>query len=195
MFSTVHKCCLVLVFFAFASSSAYAERPPRILQEPLLGLQYDHTKVKFEPLPHRLAAGCRALNDEGDSHGVWFVFARASDASGRAYYLLNGYEVDSHPTPDYPRYTTEGFGIILGVDGDKCEVLEADARQLFKDRLFDDEFSFDMMQRLATDFAARLSKAYGGKERLRVQLVKQRIDLTKQPEEIRHALRDLLPSK
>lgn len=195
MFSIVHKGFLAIAFVVLTSSSAYGEQPPRILTEPLLGLKYDHTKTKFEPLSDRLASGCQVLNDSEKSYGVWFVFARASDASGRTYYLLHGYEVDTDPLPGNPRYMTEGFGIILGVEGEKCEVLDADARQLFKDRLFDDEFPFDMMQNLATDFAARLSQAYGGKERLRAALTRQRIDLRKQPEEIRHALQDLLPAK
>jgi hypothetical protein len=93
---------------------------------------------------------------------VWFVFAKASFASGRTYYLLNGYDVDSKPASADQQYTAGGSGFILGVNGDKCEVLDGDARQLFSARVFDDEFPFDMMQRLAADFAARLAKAYGG---------------------------------
>ena len=196
MLSTVHRNTLSFALLILTSFAAYAENSPRMLQEPVLGLQYEREKVKFEPLSRSVASQCDALNDNENIKGVWFVFARASDASGRAYYLLNGYSIRKRPNPpDYPKYTAGGSGFILGVDGKKCEVLEADARQLFKDRIFDDEFPFDMMQKLAVDFAARLSKAYGGSDRLRMEISKQRIDLNKQPDEIRYALKELIPAK
>jgi hypothetical protein len=193
MLSIARRYCLALSLVILTTASAHAELLPRILQEPLLGLQYDQTKVKFEPLQKALSTSCQPLNDSETMHGTWFVFARASDASGRTYYLLNGYEIRNKPAPPhFPKYETGGSGFILGVNGDVCEVLEADARQLFKDRIFDDEFPFDMMQKLALDFATRLVKAYGSTDRLQKELVKQRIDLNKQPEEIRHALKQLL---
>jgi len=182
---------LALVLLVLVCASARGESPPRILQEPLLGLQYDRERVMFEPLPAKLASGCHALNDSEEISGVWFVFAKASDASGRTYYLLNGYDVDSAPISADQQYTAGGFGFILGVNRDKCDVLDGDARQLFSARVFDDEFPFDMMQRLAADFAARLVKAYGGVDALRRELVKQRISVDAQPEEIRHALKEL----
>jgi hypothetical protein len=190
MSSTVRK-YLALVLLVLACTSAQGEPPPRILQEPLLGLQYDRERVKFEPLPAKLASACHALNDSEEISGVWFVFAKASDASGRTYYLLNGYDVDRKPISPDQQYTAGGFGFILGVNGDKCEVLDGDARQLFSARAFDNEFPFDMMQRLAADFAARLVKAYGGADSLQRELVKQRISVDAQPEEVRHALRDI----
>ena len=191
MSSTVLNYLISLTLMVLVGSSAQAEPPPRILQEPLLGLQYDRERIKFEPLPAKLASECYALNDSEEISGVWFVFAKASDASGRTYYLLNGYDIDSNPTRNFPEYTAGGFGFILGVNGDKCEVLDGDARQLFSARVFDNEFPFDMMQRLAADFAARLIKAYGGVDVLRRELIKQGISVDAQPEEVRHALREI----
>lgn len=191
MSSIARKRITAVALLILACTSAQGQPPPRILQEPLLGLQYDRERVKFEPLPSKLASSCYALNDSEEISGVWFVFGKASDASGRTYYLLNGYEVDSNPSRTDPRYTAGGFGFILGVDGDKCEVLDADARQLFKDRVFDNEFPFDTMQRLAADFAARLIKAYGGVDVLRRELIKQGISVDAQPEEVRHALGEI----
>lgn len=190
MSSTVRK-LLAPFLLVLACASALGAPPPRMLQEPLLGLQYDRERIRFEPLPAKLASKCRALNDSEEISGVWFIFAKASDASGRTYYLLNGYDVDSKPASADQQYTAGGSGFILGVNGDKCEVLDGDARQLFSARVFDDEFPFDMMQRLAADFAARLAKAYGGADALRRELVKQRISVEAQSEEIRHALKEI----
>jgi len=190
MSSTVRK-LLAPFLLVLACASALGALPPRMLQEPLLGLQYDRERIKFEPLSAKLASECHALNDSEEISGVWFVFAKASDASGRTYYLLNGYDVDSKPASADQQYTAGGSGFILGVNGDKCEVLDGDAQQLFSARVFDDEFPFDMMRRLAADFAARLAKAYGGADALRRELVKQRISVEAQPEEIRHALKEI----
>ncbi|MEW7850268.1 hypothetical protein AB2N08_16360 [Massilia aurea] len=145
-------------------------------------------EVQSEPLPKDIAVGCHVLNDSEEVKGVWFVFAKASDASGRTYYVLNGYEVDSKPTRDDPQYTAGGFGFILNVDREKCEVLEADARQVFRARIFDDDFPFDMMQKLATNYAARLVAAYGSAQALRREAARQRISLENQSEALRHAL-------
>jgi len=190
MSSTVRR-LLTPFLLVLACASALGAPPPRMLQEPLLGLKYDRERVKFEPLPAKLASGCHALNDSDEISGVWFVFAKANDASGRTYYLLNGYDIDRKPANINQQYTAGGFGFILGMNGDKCEVLDGDARQLFSARVFDDEFPFDMMQRLAADFAVRLTRAYGGADALRQELIKQRISLEAQPEEVRHALKEI----
>jgi len=134
MSSTVRK-LLAPFLLVLACASALGAPPPRMLQEPLLGLQYDRERIKFEPLSAKLASGCHALNDSEEISGVWFVFAKASDASGRTYYLLNGYDVDSKPASADRQYTAGGSGFILGVNGDKCEVLDGDAQQLFSARV------------------------------------------------------------
>jgi len=77
------------------------------------------------------------------------------------------------------------------VRGPECLVIDNDARETFRSPVFNDEYPQDIHQRLAIDFAARLSSAFGGKEKLRAQILKQRVDLDMLPDELRHAFRDL----
>lgn len=44
---------------------------------------------------------------------------------------------------------------------------------------------------MAIDFAARLSSAFGGKEKLRIELLNQYVDMDTLPEALRYAFRNL----
>lgn len=192
MCSIVRKQFIAAIVLCVASAAIHAHAAPRFLRDPLLGLQYAPSKARFEPVPPCVLSRCRGLAGDEYMRGVWFVFARADDATGRIFYLINGYEIRSRPEPpDFPRYETGGYGLIVMVRQDQCEVIDADARQSFDDRLFTEELPQDILQRLATDFAVRLKKAFGGKEKLRIEIVNQHIDLDALPEELRASLRDL----
>jgi hypothetical protein len=192
MRSTVLKQFIAFALFSSTSGILFAQSLPRILHDPLLELGYEQAKIRFEPLPLQAIAGCDTLSDNEYSVGVHFVFAKASDNAGRIFYLLHGYEIRNNPEPPHsPKYSTSGHGLIVTVRGPECLVIDNDARETFRSPVFNDEYPQDIHQRLAIDFAARLSSAFGGKEKLRAQILKQRVDLDMLPDELRHAFRDL----
>jgi len=192
MFSTVHKQLITVALLISASGNLSAQPPPRILRDPLMELRYEHAKIRFEPLSMQAIAGCSTLANDEHSSGVHFVFAKAGDASGWTYYLLNGYDVRKRPgPPDLLEYSTGGHGLIVRTRGPECLVIDNDARETFRDPVFNEEYPEDVHQRLAIDFADRLATAFGGKEPLRVQILKQRVDLDMLPDELRHAFKDL----
>ena len=192
MRSTVLKQLIAVALLSSTSGILFAQSLPRILHDPLLELGYEQAKIRFEPLPLQAIAGCDTLSDNEYSVGVHFVFAKASDNSGRIFYLLHGYEIRNNPEPPHsPKYSTGGHGLIVMVRGPECLVIDNDARETFRSPVFNDEYPQDIHQRLAIDFAARLSSAFGGKEKLRAQILKQRVDLDTLPHELRHTFRDL----
>ena len=196
MHSIAHNIVAVAVVIVTAAPLASVSASPSILQDPLLGLRYEVATTRFEPMPADLAAKCSVLAGSENMGGVWFVYARARDATGKSYYLVNGYEIRRRPAPpDLPKYETGGFGMLVSVQGDQCALIDADARQVFDDRIFDEELPQDVLQRLATDFAARLAAAFGGVDRLGAELMSQRVDLDALPIELRNAFRGLRQSR
>jgi len=192
MSSIALKRFIAVALLLITARPFFAQAQPRLLQDPLIGLRYEPAKIHFEPVPPRVVSKCEALSGNEHIRGVWFVFGLAGDASGRTFYLVNGYEIRSRPEPpDFPKYSAGGYGLLLVVSGRECQLIDADARQSFTDRLFDEELPQDIVQRLANDFSTRMKKAFGGANRLRVEITNQRIDLDALPEEIKASLRDL----
>jgi len=176
----------------YTAHASFAQAQPRFLQDPLLGLRYEPAKVRFEPVPSQVMSKCAVLSGNEHIHGVWFVFAVAGDATGQIFYLVNGYEIRSRPEPpNFPKYSAGGYGLLLVVKAHECRLIDADARQSFDDRIFDEEFPQDIVQRLANDFSARMKKAFGGGDQLGVEIVNQRIDLDALPVELKSSLRNL----
>lgn len=193
MRSTVLKyAAALLVSIACATAAA---KPPRVLQDPLLGLRYDAHAIRFEAIPNELIAQCPFLAGSGTVKGVWFIYARAIDASGRAFYLLNGYEIRLRPLPPaFPRYETGTYGLLISTTHDQCAVIDADARQFFADRMVDDALPQDVLQRLANDYAARMTRAFGSVDKLGTALGRQRVDFNALPAELQTALREIRPA-
>ena len=189
---TVLEQFIAVALLGSMSGILFAQSPPRILRDPLLELGYEQAKARFKPLPLQALAGCATLSDNEYSVGVHFVFARTGDTAGRLFYLLHGYKIqNNHEPPHFSKYSTGGHGLIVMVRGLECLIIDNDARETFRSPIFDDEYPQDIHRRLALDFAARLSSAFGGKEKLRAQILKQRVDLDMLPDELRHAFRDL----
>ncbi len=187
-----HFVALAMFLIAGGPFFAQAQAQPRFLQDPLIGLRYEPTKIHFEPVPQQVVSKCEDLSRNQHTRGVWFVFGLAGDATGRTFYLVNGYEIRSKPEPpDFPRYSAGGYGLLLVVNGHECQLIDADARQSFADRLFDEELPQHIVQKLANNFATRMKNAFGGAYKLRVEITNQRIDLDALPEEIKASLRDL----
>jgi hypothetical protein len=174
MHSTALNRIVAGAVFALASCSALAaSSPPRVMREPVFGLRYETAKVKFDPLPAQALANCITLVDNDYSKGVWYVYAQATDVSGRTYYAVNGYEI-RNGAPPHLKYDNEGFGVLFFTDRGTCTVLDM-PRQVFDDRIFDDEMSQQMLRQLAVDVVLRLIRSFGGADRLRTELRNQHI--------------------
>jgi hypothetical protein len=170
----------------FANCSALAAQPgPRILTEPVLGLRYETSRVKFDPLPPPALANCETMRDNEYGEGVWFIYAQASDSSGRTYYVSGGYEFHTDPPT---RYETGGHGAVFFTDRGSCTYIDT-ARDVFTDRLFDDELPESVLKALADDVAKRLVKAFGSADKLRTELRNQHVDKDALPPELLKALK------
>lgn len=171
---------------ALISCSAAAEPGPRTLTEPVLGLRYETARVKFDSLPAQTLATCETLRDNEYGRGIWFIQAQATDSAGRTYYVSGGYEVRTEP--GHAHYETGGLGAVFFTEQGTCTYLDT-ARQIFEDRLFNDELPEHVLKLLAADVAHRLVKAYGNADKLRKELKNQHIDMDTLPLELLTALR------
>ena len=170
-----------------ASCSAFAALPsPRILTDPVLGLRYEAARVKFDPLPGQAIANCENLGQNEEWQSVWFIYAQAQAPSGRTYYAAGGYDIAKN-RPGKPQFTTGDAGLIFFTDRGSCTTLEQ-VRETFDARLFDDEITEEILTRLATDYAKRLERAFGGSTKLRTELRNQHIDKDALPSELLQAL-------
>jgi hypothetical protein len=170
------------------SCSALAAEPgPRVLTEPVLGLHYETSRVKFDSLPAHALANCETMRDNEYGKGVWFIQAEATDSSGRTYYISGGYEVRNDAPKQRP-YETGGLGAVFFTDRGTCTYLDT-ARAVFEDRLFDDELPESVLKLLAADVAKRLVKAFGSADKLRKELRNQHIDKDTLPPELLAELR------
>ncbi|WP_313704628.1 hypothetical protein [Massilia sp.] len=186
-----NKHLLAAALFILASFGVFAAPPsPRILTEPVLGLRYEAARVKFDPLPSQLVANCEGLTDAEEWHSIWFIYARAQDASGRTYYATGGYDIAKH-SPGKPQFTTGDAGLIFYTDRGACTTLEQ-VRNTFDARLFDEDIAEPVLKLLAADYAKRLERAFGGAAKLRAELRNQYIDKDTLPPELLDALKPYL---
>lgn len=182
------KPAISAALMAIISSAAIAAEPgPHILKDPVLGLRYETTGVKFDSLPAHALANCETMQDSEYSKGIWFVYAQATDSSGRTYYVSGGYDIQKD-RPKHLKYETGGLGAVFFTDRGTCTYLDT-ARTVFDDRLFDDELPEPVLKLLAVDVAKRLVKAFGGADKLRTELRNQHIDKETLPPELLAALK------
>lgn len=184
------KSCLT-VSIAFCSGAiAEPVREPKVLVEPILGLRYEPGKVRFEPLPRDEFAKCGELvgDDEKWASHFW-IFALAQDA-GRTHYVVGGYYSRRYPVKGEPTVELDEPGIAFSVEGNECEVF-GQARELFRLR---DDTPAPLLRRLAEDAAARLSRGFGGAERLQAEVKSQKLDQDQLPQDLREAFKAYLPT-
>ena len=186
---TVALCAILL--FGMVESFASTDTPPRILREPVFGLRYESAKIRFERLPPSAIASCPALSDDENGSAVWFVFGKAIDSSSKTYYVIGGYETRTATPYPHQRYQTDGLGVVFSIEGPTCTIIDS-ARQVFDDRLFDDELPQPMLKLLARDVTERLVRAFGGDDRLETEFARQRIDRETLPPELAQALQPYL---
>lgn len=155
-------------------ASAAKDTPPRVLQEPILGLRMNVANVKLDRLPENIQAMCEQIANDDKWKGYLWVFARANDASGATYYVVSGYFKRTHPAPAEALYDLDDRGAVYTVTGNTCSG-DGPAREVFEVRDFK-QTPQPVLQRLSEDLVARLVRAFGGADRLRTELRNQRID-------------------
>ena len=186
----LERFAITALITCISSTVLAAEPGPRILNEPVLGLRYETARVKFDSLPTHALANCETMKDNEHRNGVWFIYAQAIDSSGRTYYVSGGYDIRKG-APKHLKYQTGDLGAVFFTDRGTCTYIDT-ARQVFDDRLFDDELPQSVLSSLAVDIARRSVKAFGGAGNFRAELRNQHIDKDALPPELLEALKPYL---
>jgi hypothetical protein len=193
--SIVTKCAIVAALFTLTSAVASAaDKPPRYLNEPVLGLRLD-ASAKLDPLPEDVRALCVQIADNEYSTARMWIFAQASDA-GAAYYVVGGYSKLRHPDPGEHQYEPTTHGGLMSVTGNTCAGDPADEAM----HAPSDEVPLSILKQLARDLATRLVRAVGGADKLRAEIKNQRIDFDRLSPELQEAFKpyfgqDTAPSR
>lgn len=190
MLDTALSRCTGLALAACTMTALAADKPPSVLKDPIIGLRYDTGQVRFERLPAKAIADCETLRDNENRSTVWYLYAQVKDAAGRKYFIIGGYEI-RHDAPSAHKYQTDGRGVVLFTNNGMCTYIDS-ARQVFEDRLFDEELPEATLIKLAADFARRLAQANGGADNLRIALNKQHFRTEELPPELLLALQPYL---
>lgn len=184
MSSIVTKRAILAVLFMIASAVASAsDKPPRYVNEPVLGLRLD-SGVKLDPLPDDVRAKCSRIADNNESSIHLWLFAQASDA-GAAYYVASGYVKRHHTGPGKPLYEPIVRGGLYVITGNNCVDEPVDEAMHEPS----DEVPQPILKKLSRDLAARLVRAVGGPDKLRAEIRNQRIDFDQLSPELQEAFK------
>lgn len=187
MLSIVIKRFLAALSLSLISGIAAAQdKPPRILQEPSLGLRIPLAGLKLDALPDDVRNMCAELADNENWKGRLWVYATAKDTSG-AFYVVGGYYERPNPEPSQSRYYLDTSGAVFKIAATRCTGFGG-AREVFDARYFE-ETPQPIIRQLADDLAVRLVRAFGGPDRLRKELRNQRIDPDSLPAELQEAFK------
>jgi hypothetical protein len=189
-FTAIRRALWIATLASTCFAAQAQDQPPRILREPILGLRYEIAKVRFDPLPAGVLQRCPTLADDASVRTRLWIHAFARNA-GRSYYIVGGYGVHSNPEPPaFPRYVPYDLGTTFFLEGDTCTVL-GEPKEVF-DAGASNETSSLILQRLASDAAARLARAFGGSERLRTEVRNQHVDPMRLSPELSQAFKPYL---
>jgi hypothetical protein len=133
---------------------------PVMMDDPLFGLSYDTTKIRFERLPAAVAKKA----DLG-TQPQW-IYAR-STRDGTTLTIVSGFLRVESDEPGSTAFSIEpDFGAVLRSKGDTVEVLGV------PDRLYGDEaiVTPDELEPLLADAVKRYIAAWGGKDGLQAAL-------------------------
>jgi hypothetical protein len=131
-----------------------------MMDDPLFGLSYDTTKIRFERLPAAVAKKA----DLG-TQPQW-IYAR-STRDGTTLTIVSGFLRVESDEPGSTAFSIEpDFGAVLRSKGDTVEVLGV------PDRLYGDEaiVTPDELEPLLADAVKRYIAAWGGKDGLQAAL-------------------------
>jgi len=176
-------------FLALINTQVIAAGPaPRILREPVLGLHYERARVKFDLMPPQALVNCETLADNKYRRSVWYVYGQVRDASGRTFYVTDGYSEKLDGRPLHRRFSTEGSGWVLYHDAQSCEPYDA-AREVFDQQMVDSVVTPSILKQLAVDVVRRLERAFGGPDQLRQELRNQRVNFDLLPPDLHEAMK------
>ncbi len=162
------------------------DAPPSVVREPVFGLRFDIAKAQFEALPAEVLAHYSTMDNE-NIRGHYWVCASTRNPT-RAYYVIGGYGVRSHPEPpDFPRYVPYDDGAVIVVEDNHCADLGS-ARDVFDAGAFGTDMPAAILRQLAADLASRLVRALGGADPMHLALKKQHVDPQHLSPELRAAL-------
>jgi len=178
---SIVACLLVLA--CKVNAEERSSSPPRHLQDPVFGLPLATSSSNLETLSEQVRSICEQIADNPTWTGHQWVFGVTQEGP-TTYYLVGGFFERKNATRGQQPYFQPEQGGIYEVNGQTCG--GDPAREVFEVRDLD-RIPQAVLQRLAVDFASRLSMAVGGEERLRDLLVKQRIDARKLSPELRDA--------
>ncbi|WP_177196798.1 hypothetical protein [Duganella sp. CF517] len=171
-----------------AASATGRDKPPQFLTVPVLGLRVPLEGINVEPLPEDVRIKCPQLYDDQRYTAHMWIFGRAKDAAS-SYYVLAGYYKRSNPGPGRQKYEIAKQGTVFTVTGDKCGGDGADETFWLHDPNADSDGNVPdrVLKMLAVDLAARTVRAFGGRDRLVLELKAQRVDFEALPPELRKA--------
>ena len=127
---------------------------------------------------------------------IWISDFKQRDFWSGPSYRIKSAEV-LHRVDDkrFPRNITDEYAPIIMLQHQACVIIDHEGPYRLADDDFTEEYSRDIQQRLMIDYANRLVAAYGGKDKLRIELLNQYVDVTTLPEALRYALRTLRLTK
>lgn len=186
----------LLAISTAASAATGSDKPPQFLTVPVLGLRVPLEQINVEQLPEHIRENCPQLYDEQRYTAHMWIFGRAKHAAS-SYYILAGYYKRSSPGPGRQKYEFVEQGTVFSVTGDKCGGDGADETFGSHDPNADANGNVPdrVLKMLAVDLAARTVKAFGGRDRLVVELKAQRVDFEALPPELQEAFRPYFDTK
>lgn len=193
---TRHLAAAALLAISATASGSGSNQPPRFLTVPVIGLRVPVAGLKLDPFPDDLRATCRQIADDDLYIGRMWIFGRAKD-SASTYYLLAGYFKRHAPDPERPLYEVSENGSVFIVRGTTCggdDALETfDTPDANADN--NGNVPIPVLRDLARDLAAQTVRAFGSPERLRTEVVNQRIDFDRLPQELQEAFAPYLVNR
>lgn len=187
MLFTAFKYCAFPAMLAVQAPLACAQASaPRVLLEPLFGLQVAPEKAQLEQLAEPVRRLCREIADTEHQTARMWVFASANDAEA-SYYLVGGYIQRKHPERGERAFRLDERGGVYRVENGGCTGI-GPAREVFSVRP-EDEVPPRVLQRLAAGMANSLERVVGGRDALKRALARKRIDMAALSPELQEAFR------
>ena len=180
---------MILLTILFASILSGKPTP---MYEPIFAVDFDTSKVKFEPMDPVLRASCKLPTAQ-----PWWVFAHAKSGTEEVF-VASGFRLIKPDGPSKSKGVLQpDFGVVVKVRGGSCAVVNIDngfsedLELLPKGKGF--PLTIAERTALAKDMAERYKKAFGGRRALFQALDKDSLGSEDRPSEFGEALRALTP--
>lgn len=180
---------VALLSMSASAAASSSDKPPRSLTVPVLGLRLPLAQLNVDKFPDAIRSMCDQIADERYTAQMW-VFAKAKDAA-TTYYLLGGYYKWHDPGPNRRQYDIWDNGGVFIVQGNKCGGDDALDTFSTHDPNADNDGNVPdrVLRELARDLAVQTVRTFGGPERLRAEIKRQRIDFNQLPPDLQQAFK------